>query len=69
MVARPDVACAHAEVLNRTLKTVGTWSLRAAFVVWLLNVEDPVRLAAAVLVLTAQIPLQRQVLARAFPAR
>jgi hypothetical protein len=62
-------ACAHARVLNRTLKTLGSWSLRAGLLVWLLNVEDPFRLAGAVLVLASQIPLQRQVLTYAFVRR
>jgi hypothetical protein len=34
--------------------------------VWLMNVEDPFRLAGAVLVLAGQIPIQRQVLGWGF---
>src|SRR5215472_9625065 len=58
-----------AGVLNRTLRSVGPWALRAGLFVWLMNVEDPFRLAGAVLVLAAQIPIQRQVLAWGFARR
>jgi len=37
--------------------------------VWLVNVEDPFRLAGAVLVLATQVPIQRQVLAWGFAPR
>jgi len=56
-------------VLNGSLRTIALWAARAGLLVWLLNVEDPVRLAGAVLVLASQVPLQRQVLALGFARR
>jgi len=56
-------------MLNSSLKTLGPWALRAGLFVWLMNVEDPFRLAGAVLFLALQVPLQRQMLAWAFPRR
>jgi hypothetical protein len=53
-------------VLNETLRSIAVWGARAGLLVWLMNVEDPFRLAGAVLVLAAQVPLQRQVLSWAF---
>ena len=53
-------------MLNSSLRAVGPWALRAGLLVWLMNVEDPFRLAGAVLVLAAQVPLPRQVLAWGF---
>jgi hypothetical protein len=61
--------CAPAAVLNSSLKTFGPWALRAGLFVWLMNVEDPFRLAGAVLILAAQVPIQRQVLAWGFAPR
>jgi hypothetical protein len=56
-------------VLNSSLKTLGPWALRAGLFIWLMNVEDPFRLAGAVLILAAQAPIQRQVLAWGFARR
>jgi hypothetical protein len=60
-------------VLNSSLKSLGRhaapWALRAGLLVWLMNVEDPFRLAGAVLVLAMQVPIQRQVLAWGFARR
>jgi hypothetical protein len=56
-------------MLNSSLKAVGPWAMRAGLFVWLMNVEDPFRLAGAVLFLALQVPLQRQMLAWAFPRR
>ena len=56
-------------MLKRSLTTLGPWALRAGLFVWLMNVEDPLRLAGAVLVLATQIPIQRQVLAWGFARR
>jgi hypothetical protein len=56
-------------VLNETLRSIAVWAARAGLLVWLMNVEDPFRLAGAVLVLAAQVPLQRQVLSWAFVRR
>ncbi len=56
-------------MLNSSLKTLGPWALRAALLVWLMNVEDPLRLAGAVLVMATQVPIQRQVLAWGFARR
>ena len=50
-------------MLNSSLKTLGPWALRGGLLVWLLNVEDPFRLAGAVLLLAAQAPIQRSILA------
>lgn len=58
-----------AGVLNRSLRTLALWGVRAALLVWLVNVEDPIRLAGAVLVLASQVPIQRQVLAWGFARR
>jgi len=56
-------------MLNSSLKSLGPWALRAGLLVWLMNVEDPFRLAGCVLVLAMQVPLQRQVLAWGFARR
>ncbi len=62
-----------AQVLNRTLRSAaqhaGPWALRAGLFVWLMNVEDPFRLAGLVLVLATQVPIQRQILAWGFARR
>ena len=50
-------------MLNNSLTGPALWTLRIALVAWLMNVEDPLRLAAALAVLTAQFPIQRAVLA------
>ncbi len=50
-------------MLNNSLTGPALWTLRFALVAWLMNVENPVGLAAAVLVLTVQFPIQRAVLA------
>lgn len=39
------------------------WTLRAALVALLFTASDPLRMAAAVLVLSVQLPFQRAVLA------
>ena len=68
-LARGARAWPSAPVLNSSLKTLGPWALRAGLLVWLMNVEDPFRLAGAVLVLAMQVPIQRQVLAWGFARR
>jgi hypothetical protein len=55
-----------AGVLNGSLRTTALWAARAGLLVWLVNVEDPFRLAGAVLALATQVPIQRQVLAWGF---
>ena len=58
-----------APVLNETLRSIAVWAARAGLLVWLMNVEDPFRLAGAVLVLAMQVPIQRQILAWGFARR
>ena len=50
-------------MLNNSLTGPALWTLRIALVAWLMSVEDPPRLAAALAVLTVQVPIQRAVLA------
>jgi hypothetical protein len=56
-------ACTAAAVLNNSLTAPALWTLRIALAAWLMNVENPFGLAAALAVLTVQVPIQRAVLA------
>lgn len=55
--------CTAASVLNNSLTGPALWTVRIALAAWLMNVENPFGLAAALTVLTVQFPIQRAVLA------
>ena len=50
-------------MLNNSLTAPALWTIRIALAAWLMNVEHPFGLAAALMVLTVQFPIQRAVLA------
>ena len=56
-------ACSLWGVLNNALTSLSLWTPRIVLAALLMTVEDPYRLAAATLVFTVQIPIQRAILA------